>query len=180
MLGGPLAQIIVGAEKYQLAHVRIRQLDAGYFGHTDEAIAAADAAGVTAYLEKKDSGTGGAAARILNVATGAGGVALTTGALVLRSHELLAAVTASETSSRTRVISAPSIIATDSIPASLNVGEDVPVLTSQAVGGVQQSGSSLFTNTVSQQSTGVTLNITARVNSSGIVTMIINQNVRAR
>ncbi len=36
-----MAQIIVGAEKYQLAHVRIRQLDAGYFGHTDEAIAAA-------------------------------------------------------------------------------------------------------------------------------------------
>ena len=36
-----MAQIIVGAEKYQLAHVRIRQRDAGYFGHTDEAIAAA-------------------------------------------------------------------------------------------------------------------------------------------
>jgi len=56
------------------------------------------------------------------------------------------------------------------------VGEDVPVLTSQAVaGGVQQSGSSLFTNTVSNRSSGVTLNIMARVNSSGIVTMIINQ-----
>jgi general secretion pathway protein D len=140
-------------------------------------LSGAFAAGVTAYLEKKDSGTGGAAARILNVATGAGGVALTTGALVLRSHELLAAVTASETSSRTRVISAPSIIATDSIAASLNVGDQVPVLTSQAVGGVQSGGNSLFTNTVSSQSTGVTLNITARVNSSGIVTMIINQNV---
>jgi general secretion pathway protein D len=140
-------------------------------------LSGAFAAGVTAYLEKKDSGTGGAAGRILNVATGAGGVALTTGALVLRSHELLAAVTASETSSRTRVISAPSIIATDSIPASLNVGDQVPVLTSQAVGGVQSGGNSLFTNTVSSQSTGVTLNITARVNSSGIVTMIINQNV---
>ena len=140
-------------------------------------LSGAFAAGVTAYLEKKDSGSGGAAARILNVATGAGGVALTTGALVLRSHELLAAITASETSSRTKVISAPSIIATDSIPASLNVGDQVPVLTSQAVGGVQSGGNSLFTNTVSSQSTGVTLNITARVNSSGIVTMIINQNV---
>ena len=36
-----MAQIIVGAEKYQLAHVRVRQRDSGYFGHTDEAIAAA-------------------------------------------------------------------------------------------------------------------------------------------
>ncbi|HEX7500174.1 MAG TPA: hypothetical protein VF524_07690, partial [Polyangia bacterium] len=135
------------------------------------------AAGVTAYLEKKDSATGGAAARILNAASGAGGLALTTGALVLRSHELLAAMTASETKDYARVISAPSIIATDSIPATMNVGDDVPVLTSQAVGGVTQGGNSLFTNTVSNRSSGVTLNITARVNSSGIVTMMINQNV---
>ena len=135
------------------------------------------AAGVTAYLEQKNSGTGGAAARILHAASGAGGVALTTGALVLRSHELLAALTASETRDYTRVISAPSIIATDSIPASMNVGDDVPVLTSQAVTGVQQGGNSLFTNTVASRSSGVTLNIMARVNSSGIVTMMINQNV---
>ncbi len=132
-------------------------------------------AGVSAYLEKKDAQSAGA--RILNAASGTGGLALSTGALVLRSHELLAALSAQETRSHTRVLSAPSIIATDSIPASLNVGEEVPVLTSQAVNGVQQGGSSLFTNTVSNRSTGVTLNITARVNSSGIVTMIIAQNV---
>jgi general secretion pathway protein D len=135
------------------------------------------AAGVSAYLEQKNSGTAGAAGRILSAASSVGGVALTTGALVLRSHELLAAMTASETKDYTRVISAPSIIATDSVAATMNVGDDVPVLTSQAVAGVQQSGSSLFTNTVSSRSTGVTLNILARVNSSGIVTMMINQNV---
>src|SRR5207302_1363233 len=130
------------------------------------------AAGVSSFLEKKDTGS-----RVLNVAAGAAGLTLSTGALVLRSHELLAAITASESTTHTRVISAPSIVATDSIGASLNVGEDVPVLTSQAVGGVQQGGNSLFTNTVSNRSSGVTLNIMARVNSSGIVTMIINQNV---
>ena len=42
---------------------------------------------------------------------------------------------------------------------------------------MQQSGNSVFTNTVSNRSTGVTLNIMARVNSSGIVTMMMNQNV---
>jgi pyruvate kinase len=36
-----MAQIIVGAEKYQVAHVRIRQRNTGYFERTDEAIAAA-------------------------------------------------------------------------------------------------------------------------------------------
>jgi general secretion pathway protein D len=130
------------------------------------------AAGVNAFLEKKDSGS-----RILNATSSAGGLTLNAGALVLRSHELLAAITAQETRTHTRVISAPSIIATDSVAASLNVGEDVPILTSQAVTGAQQSGSSLFSNTVSSRSTGVTLNIMARVNSSGIVTLIINQNV---
>jgi pyruvate kinase len=36
-----MAQIIEGAEKYQLAHVRIRQRNTGYFSRTNEAIAAA-------------------------------------------------------------------------------------------------------------------------------------------
>jgi general secretion pathway protein D len=136
------------------------------------------AAGVTAYLEKRDAQ--GAGSRMLNIATGVSGVALSTGAMVWKSHELLAAITAQETNTHTRVIAAPSIIATDSIPASLNVGADVPVLTSQAVaGGVQNNGNSVFANTISNRSTGVTLQITARVNSSGIVTMIINQNVSA-
>jgi pyruvate kinase len=36
-----MSQIIEGAEKYQLAHVRIRQRNTGYFGRTNEAIAAA-------------------------------------------------------------------------------------------------------------------------------------------
>ena len=36
-----MSQIIVGAEKYQVAHVRIRQRNSGYLGHTDEAIASA-------------------------------------------------------------------------------------------------------------------------------------------
>src|SRR6185369_7888263 len=57
-------------------------------------------------------------------------------------------------------------------------GAEVPVLTSQAVaGGVQNNGSSVFANTVSNRSTGVTLSILARVNSSGIVTLVVNQNV---
>ena len=124
-------------------------------------LSGAFSAGVTAFLEKKDGSTAGAAGRALNVATGAGGVALTTGLLITQTKELLATITSAETSSRTRVISAPSIIATDSVPATMNVGTSVPTLTSQAVaGGVQQGGSSLFSNTVSTVSTGVTLNIT--------------------
>ncbi|MGD0498256.1 MAG: type II secretion system secretin GspD [Bryobacteraceae bacterium] len=131
-------------------------------------------AGVSSYLDQKDTGV---VSRVLNAAAGSGGLGVSVGALVLRSHELLGVLNASETKQQSRLISSPSIIATDSIPATMNVGQQVPVLTSQAVGGVQSGGSSLFTNTISNVTTGVTLGITARVNSSGVVTMEINQNV---
>ncbi|MDQ6664310.1 MAG: hypothetical protein M3Z23_07940, partial [Acidobacteriota bacterium] len=105
---------------------------------------------------------------------------LTAGMLVGQSRQLLALLTAQESNTKARVISAPSVIATDSIQASINVGTDVPTLSSQAVaGGLQQGGNSLFTNTIQNRSTGVSLNILARVNSSGVVTMVIAQDVSA-
>ena len=138
-------------------------------------LSGAFSAGVTSYLQQKDSGT---ISRVLSATAGAGGLGLSVGALVLQSHELLAVLQANEATQNARVISAPSIIATDSIPATMNVGQSVPVLTSQAVvSGVTSGGTSPFANTVNNVSTGVTLAITARVNSSGVVTMIINQQV---
>jgi len=102
---------------------------------------------------------------------------LSTASLVGKSRELLAAVQLQENESRAKVLSAPSVIATDSIAATINVGTTVPTLTAQAVTGVQQGGNSLFANSVANTSTGVTLNIIARVTPSGVVTMIIDQEV---
>ena len=102
---------------------------------------------------------------------------LSTASLVGKSRELLAAVQLQENESRAKVLSAPSLIATDSIAATINVGTTVPTLTAQAVTGVQQGGNSLFANSVANTSTGVTLNIIARVTPSGVVTMIIDQEV---
>jgi general secretion pathway protein D len=104
---------------------------------------------------------------------------LSAGLLVGHARQLLAFLNASENTTHAKVISAPSIIATDSIPASITVGDDVPTLSSQAVSGVQSGGTSLFANTIQNRSTGVGLNILARVNSSGVVTLVINQDVSA-
>jgi general secretion pathway protein D len=133
--------------------------------------------GVTAYLEQKGAnGTG--LGRALNIASSSGGLSLSVGALVGNAKEILGVLQTQEHHDQARIISSPSIIATDSIPAVMNVGEDVPVLTSQAVvGGVQSSGTNVFSNTVTNQSTGVTLNILAHVNSSGVVTMVLDQDV---
>lgn len=130
--------------------------------------------GVTAYLEKRngDAAGGSVLSRTLTAASTASGMSVSAGALVLRSHQLLGLLQASEVTQHSKVISAPSIIATDSIPAVMNVGQDVPVLTSS---GVAVTGSSF--NSVSNRSTGVTLSIMARVNSSGVVTMIVDQDV---
>ena len=124
--------------------------------------------------------TGLAPSAALTAAGGPGGIALTIGALISKNNQLLGVLNASESRGKSRVISAPSIIATDSIPATMNVGTQVPVLSSQGVtSGVQSGGSSVFASTVSNQSTGVTLSIVAHVNSSGVVTMVINQQVSA-
>jgi general secretion pathway protein D len=65
------------------------------------------------------------------------------------------------------------VIATDSIPASISVGASVPTLASSTASGITGS----VTNGISNANTGIGLNIVARVTPSGIVTMIINQNV---
>lgn len=137
--------------------------------------------GVESYLQKvgSASATGAPATRALTAIGGTAGLGITTGLLVLRSHELLAALTASDSRFKTRVISSPSIIATDSIPATMNVGSQVPTLSSVASTGFQQGGSSVFANNIANVGTGTTLSILASVNSSGIVTMVINQQVSA-
>ncbi len=101
------------------------------------------------------------------------------GSLVGKSREVAAAVQLMENESRAKQLSAPAVIATDSIPASVSVGSSVPTLSAEAVTGAQQGGTSLFANSISNVSTGTSLNITARVTPSGIVTMIINQQVSA-
>jgi general secretion pathway protein D len=104
---------------------------------------------------------------------------MSAGMLIGQSRELLAYLSATENNTRARVLSAPSLIATDSVPASINVGTEVPTLTAQAVTDAQQGGSSLFANSVQNRNSGVTLNVMARVNPSGIVTLTINQEVSA-
>ena len=70
-------------------------------------------------------------------------------------------------------MSEPSLIATDSIPASINVGTQVPVSTGSTT--KSPLGVPSPTNSVSSEDTGVTLQVNARVSPSGIVTSIINR-----
>jgi general secretion pathway protein D len=139
--------------------------------------------GVQAFLQNKGAAapTGFPASRqpAGSFSGSAPNLALTAGTLVSNSKQLLGILTANEQNKRAKLVSAPSVIATDSIPATVNVGDAVPSLTGQAVNGIQSAGSSLFTQAISTVQTGVTLNVMARVTPGGIVTMVINQQVSA-
>jgi len=111
-------------------------------------------------------------ASLLGGLSSAGGN-LSAAMVVGKSRELLGAVTLMETQSKAKVLSAPSVIATDSIPATVQVGTTVP--TSQ--GSITSAIGGAVTSAVGSAATGIGLQITARVTPSGIVTMIINQNV---
>jgi general secretion pathway protein D len=90
----------------------------------------------------------------------------------------MAFLSASENRSRVRTLSAPSVLTTDSTQARIQVGASVPVLTSQAiVAGATAGSSSLFTNTVQNVDTGIILSVTPRVTSTGLVSLLINQEV---
>jgi general secretion pathway protein D len=139
------------------------------------------ALGVQSFLQQNGAtNSAGITGTQLLGSAGSAGLALTSGFLVGQTRQLLTALTASESTSKAKVLSAPSIIATDSIPASITVGSSVPSLSSESVSpGVTVGGTSQFTNTISNTSTGIGLTILARVNPSGVVTMVINQDVTA-
>ncbi|MCL4794460.1 MAG: type II secretion system secretin GspD [Bryobacteraceae bacterium] len=137
--------------------------------------------GIAAFLRRRGEASGAASTPGTRQVVGAmnDGLSLSAGMLIGQSRELLAFLTSAETRTRARVISAPTVIATDSIPAAINVGIEVPMLQSQAVTGGIQDGSSLFANTITNRRTGVSLAIVARVNPSGVVTLEIDQEVSA-
>lgn len=157
-LDGPPRQVLINARIYEVT------LSDGL------------SSGVAAYLRNR---SGARSTGKLTGEFGAGGlVNLSIGTIVGNTRELAVFLEGSATEGRTRVISAPTLIATDNVPADIVVGQTIPTLSSQAVaGGAFAEGSSLFTNTINNVQTGVSLSVTARVNESGIVTLQIAQEV---
>ncbi len=131
--------------------------------------------GVSAFLRTR---TGDTERKLTGGFDSLGRTSLTIGALIGNTRELAAFLVASKDDGRTKVISAPSIIATDNIAATITVGQSVPTLASQGLAaGAQVGGDSLFANTIQNVQTGVSLSITPRINASGIVTLFIDQEV---
>jgi len=109
--------------------------------------------------------------------TSAGSLTASTGA-VFGTRQLMAFLTATENRSKVKILSAPSVMATDNTEAQIQVGEQVPVLTSTgAASGVQVGGSTTFLNTVQNVDTGIILRIKPRITSTDLVSLEISQDV---
>jgi general secretion pathway protein D len=76
-----------------------------------------------------------------------------------------------------KVVSSPSVVVVDNQPALLKVGDEVPISTQQAT--VLENPNAPIVSSIQFRSTGVILRVIPRVNSTGLVTMDIEQEISA-
>jgi general secretion pathway protein D len=76
---------------------------------------------------------------------------------------------------KVKVLSAPQLLVMDNEPAHLQVGQEVPILTGTATSTLA-SGAPVV-NSIDYHSTGVIMQVTPRVNSDGLITLDIAQEV---
>jgi general secretion pathway protein D len=78
------------------------------------------------------------------------------------------------------IVSSPQVLVLNNESATVNVGEQVPVLTNQIVGSLVDNTTTNNTNlnqSVQYKDTGVILNVTPRINAEGIILLEIDQQV---
>ena len=75
-----------------------------------------------------------------------------------------------------KILSNPSLVVVDNQPATLEVGDQVPVTTGSAT---VLSANNAVVNTVDYKNTGIILNVQPRVNSNGTVLLDIEQEISA-
>ena len=87
-----------------------------------------------------------------------------------------AAFNAFVSQNRIKIISSPRIIGVDNVEASISVGTEVPVVTSEAVTGmIQQQGTTGLLRSIQYRSTGVILRVKPTIHSNGAISLDINQ-----
>ncbi len=110
-----------------------------------------------------------------------GGLGLESGGLsaVLRSGDVNLSAAAFSSKSQINILSTPRIVTRSGSEASVQVGTDVPIITSQRAADTQQTGDTDILQTIQFRSTGVLLNVKPRVYSNDRIDLFISQEVSA-
>jgi len=92
------------------------------------------------------------------------------------SSRLQAFLLAQASENKLNILSSPQILAADNKEARIEVGEEVPIVTSEYVPMDRETTTS-SSRSIEYRSTGVILNVTPRINEKGLVAMDISQEV---
>ncbi len=131
--------------------------------------------GVQFYLQKNDKGMpffGFSNSPLVDIAPSAPGLNFIVGSSLASPRIILDAI-AAETA--VRVVSSPSVVVLHNQPATLQVGEDIPIATRSAVSVIDAQAP--VVNEIAYRQTGVILKVIPRINSSGLVTMDVQQEI---
>lgn len=113
--------------------------------------------------------------KLSDVASGFAGASLPGAAWSFVSSDLQVTLNALASITDVNIVSSPNIMALNNQKASLQVGDQVPIVTQQATGVV--TASAPVVNSVTLKDTGIILTVTPRVNASGRVLLDIDQEV---
>ena len=112
---------------------------------------------------------------------GGGGIgAITPGfsyTIVDSANVVRAALNTLASESKVNVLSSPSLMVLDNRTASIRVGDQIPIRTSQSSSIATSGAEPIIITTIELRDTGVLLEVTPRVNASGLITMEIVQEV---
>ena len=92
------------------------------------------------------------------------------------SNRLQAFLLAQADDNRLNILSSPHILAADNKEARIEVGEEVPIVTSEYVP-MEQETNTTTSRSIEYRNTGVILTVTPRINDKGLVAMDITQEV---
>jgi general secretion pathway protein D len=92
-------------------------------------------------------------------------------------HSIAASLTALETLTKINVVSSPKLLVLNNQTASLQVGDQVPILSETSTSTIGTNAP--IVNSIEYRDTGIILKITPRVNSGGVVLLDLSQEVSA-
>ena len=97
--------------------------------------------------------------------------------LIGNTERFKAALKASATDNNVQVLSSPHILASDNQRASIDIGSEVPVVTSQTLKDDATSTVTTTDQSVQYRNTGIILSVTPHINDKGLVRMDVSQEI---
>ena len=137
--------------------------------------------GIQWYLDHQGSSiSSGDGTKKLGQIISASAEAVATGGLsaVYNSGVVNALLSSEASKNNVNVISSPSLMVLNNQEATIEVGDQIPILSSTLTGVTSSSTNNLVaSNSIQYKDTGVKLEVTPRVNSNGMVILLIKQSV---